>query len=277
MSFFVPNGPTIPGSANFDSLTVQKLQTNTVNTTSEELSFFDAEPVPKLAIDKNASTGLKDITTVLTVYGLVQQTVSGRTVTFNNQSSVPVNLMITYGSPAPGGPNLLTTLTTSGTGSSYVWDIPATLNGDYTFNVWALPAPKQYTPSYNGYSQVEFGFNQTYPDPDNLRDTFDISTVPPGIGSMFNNGPRSAAVAYSHTTAGYSTQQAYGYNAGFEIIPPTNTLPTQTVTCAQLDGDSAEAVTYPNDTSYPRQQTIMATGSYTVNVLNPVVSVWPGP
>ena len=77
MSFFVPNGPTIPGSANFDSLTVQKLQTNTVNTTSEELSFFDAEPVPKLAIDKNASTGLKDITTVLTVYGLVQQTVSG--------------------------------------------------------------------------------------------------------------------------------------------------------------------------------------------------------
>ena len=185
--------------------------------------------------------------------------------------------MITYGSPAPGGPNLLTTLTTSGTGSSYVWDIPATLNGDYTFNVWALPAPKQYTPSYNGYSQVEFGFNQTYPDPDNLRDTFDISTVPPGIGSMFNNGPRSAAVAYSHTTAGYSTQQAYGYNAGFEIIPPTNTLPTQTVTCAQLDGDSAEAVTYPNDTSYPRQQTIMATGSYTVNVLNPVVSVWPGP
>jgi hypothetical protein len=274
MSFFVPNGPTIPGSGNFNSLTIQKLQTSTVNASEENLSFFDANPVPQLAIGKNAPTNLNDLVTTLTAYGLVTQTTSGRTVTFNNQSSVDVNLLITYGAPVPAGPNFLTKL--KALTGTYVWDIPSTLDANYTFNVWAIPPPKQYTPAYNGYTEVEFGFNQTYPDPSNLRDTFDISTVPPGIGSMFNNGPRSSAVAYS-ASQGYSTQQSYGYNAGFEIIPPPNTLPTQTVTCAQLDGNSAEAVTYPNDTAYPKQQTIMGTGSYTVNVLDPVVSIWPGP
>jgi hypothetical protein len=265
----------VPGSGNFNSLTAQKLQTTTVNATEEELSFFDSEPTLQVAIPKNSGTGLNDITTALTAYGLVHQTISGRTVTFTNQSSVPVNLMITYGSPAPGGPNLLTTLDTTGTYSSFVWDIPTTLNGDYTFNVWAIPMPKQYTPAYNGYTQVEFGFNQTYPDPSNLRDTFDISTVPPGIGSLYNNGPRNSTVVYS-ASQGYSTQQSHGYNAGFQIVPPANTLPTQTVTCAQLDGNSAEAVTFPNDTAYPKQQTIMGTGSYTVYIQNPVVTVWPG-
>lgn len=272
-----PQGPLIPGSGNFTSLTVQT-SSGTVSSGTNTLSFFGNDPTQQQTLETNAPTMQQDIADLLASYGLVSASTSGRSITFTNQSSEVVKLLVTLGAPVPGGPNLLATLTTSGTAATFEWNIPSTQDANYTFNVWAIPPPRQYTPSYNGYTEIEFGVNQTYPDPENLRDTFNISTVPPGIGSMFNDGPRAAAVTYSNTTAGYSLQQSKGYNAGVAIIPPNNpTLPTQSVSCSQLDGDCPEAVTFPNDTASPKQQTGLAIGSYTVNILDPVVTVWPGP
>jgi hypothetical protein len=99
-----------------------------------------------------------------------------------------------------------------------------------------------------------------------MRDTFDISTVPGGLGSCCKNGPRSAAVAQS-MASGFTGQKAYSYNVGAQIIP------TSTGICTDTDGDCAQSIGYPNDTAFPKQQTGGATGSYTVNFLDPVVSL----
>ena len=106
-----------------------------------------------------------------------------------------------------------------------------------------------------------------------MRDTFDISNVPPGIGSGVNDGPRSAAVAASQA-AGFSVQQSYNYNVGVQIVPPNlGVLPTQTVTVTQTDGDSPDSIGFPNDTAFPKQQTGEAQGNYLVSFLDPVVSL----
>ena len=63
-----------------------------------------------------------------------------------------------------------------------------------------------------------------------------------------------------------------GYNIGIQIIPPSGSLPSQTVICTSVDGDSPNSIGYPNDTAFPKQQTIECTGNYIVNFLDPVVS-----
>ena len=133
-------------------------------------------------------------------------------------------------------------------------------------------------PQYNaGPTIAEFGLNQywhgaTPP----LRDTIDISTVPAGIGTGLNNGPRSAVVAASQA-AGFTVQQSYNYNVGVQIVPPVGggivLPPAFTVTCTATDGDSPQSIGYPNDTAVPKQQTRDAIDNYIVNFLDPVVSL----
>jgi hypothetical protein len=75
--------------------------------------------------------------------------------------------------------------------------------------------------------------------------------------------------------SGFTGQKAYSYNVGAQIIPTSTggLLPTQMVICTDTDGDCAQSIGYPNDTAFPKQQTGGATGSYTVNFLDPVVSL----
>jgi hypothetical protein len=207
---------------------------------------------------------------------------TGRTITFNNTTAATdLDLYLTVGGTSPQPIALLTTIAAGGLfgstsgrripSTSYVWDIPETYNWNGNFTCMPAGSPLM---QYNaGPTIAEFGLNQVWtPLVPNLRDTFDISTVPSGIGTGANNGPRATVVALSQA-AGFSVQQSYNYNVGVQIVPTPGALTTQTVTCIQTNGDSANSIGYPNDTAYPKQQTGSATGSYTVNFMDPVVSL----
>uniref|UniRef100_A0A6C0BMJ1 Uncharacterized protein n=1 Tax=viral metagenome TaxID=1070528 RepID=A0A6C0BMJ1_9ZZZZ len=193
----------------------------------------------------------------------------GRTVTINNHTtSTTLDVYLTVGYPQASGPSLIGTLS-PGSGTT-TWNIPTTLgwNGNFT----AFP---QGSHPVSGATLAEFGFNQLWSGATPpLRDTFDISTVPPGIGTRCNDGPHSDCSELSRQS-GFTTQQSYGYNVGIQIIPPTGgSLPSQTVTCTEANGDSPDSVGYPNDTAFPKQQTIelqaAPAGNYIVNFLDPV-------
>lgn len=201
--------------------------------------------------------------------------VPGRTITFNNMTaSQNLDLYLTVGGTNPKPITQLTTLTAGG--APYVWAISDTL---YNFqgNFTTMPAGVA-PPQYNaGPTLAEFGLNQVWKGATpELRDTFDISTVPPGIGTCCNNGPRSAAVQAS-LNAGFTQQQAYNYNVGIQIMPPVGggiILPQAVnVTCTDTNGDCAQSIGFPNDTANPKQQTRDALGNYVVNFLDPVVSL----
>lgn len=196
---------------------------------------------------------------------------SGRTITFNNNIALTnIDLYLTVGGLNPK-PLTLIAANIPANGGSHVWNIPLVYG--WTGNFTAMPAGTA-PPKYNaGPTIAEFGLNQFWHSATPpLRDTFDISTVPPGIGGSVNNGPRLAAVAAS-VAAGFSQQQAYNYNIGIQIIPPAGILQTQTVTCTATDGNSINSIGYPNDTAYPKQQTGVASGNYTVNFVDPVVKI----
>ena len=198
--------------------------------------------------------------------------VAGRTVTFNNNTiSTNLDLYLTVGGTNPQPITKLTTINTSG---NYVWPIPDDIYG-WNGNFTTMPAGIQ-PPQYNaGPTIAEFGLNQYWQGATPpMRDTFDISTVPPGIGTNVNNGPRSAAVAASQA-AGFSVQQSFNYNVGVRIISSIvgGLLPTVTVVCTATNGDSPDSIGYPNDTAVPKQQTGVATGNYTVDLIDPVVSL----
>lgn len=194
----------------------------------------------------------------------------GRTITFtNNTAATTLDLYVTEGYPVPTPVTYLTTLAPT---APYVWPIPEVLgwNGNFSATrTGVAPLP--------GATLMEFGLNQLWPDIGCLRDTFDLSTVPPGLGTQLADGPHSACVALSAAN-GYSTQQSRGYNVGVTLTPPVlppqpctpTTLPTQPVTCNSLDGDSAGSVGFPNDTFFPKQQTGYAQGNYLVSLIDPV-------
>jgi hypothetical protein len=194
----------------------------------------------------------------------------GRTVTFSNLTSVALDLYVTEGYPTPTPPTLLATL--AATTGTYVWNIPEILGWSGNFQV-----AQSGTQPLPGATLAEFGFNQLWPGLGCLRDDLDLSTVPPGLGTQLVNGPHSACQQLSFSM-GYSLQQSRGYNVGMQIVPPTlppqpctpTTLPTQTVTCVSIDGDSPDSIGFPNDTAFPKQQTGYAQGNYSVNFLNPV-------
>lgn len=208
---------------------------------------------------------------------------SGRTITFNNMtSSTTLDIYLTEGYPNESSAAIISGGSAVAPSSSVVWNIPTT--SGWSGNFTAFPTG---SPSLPGATLAEFGLNQLWSGfVPPLRDTFDISTVPPGIGTLCNNGPHgfpppfppnppgeNPNCVYYSLQSGFSTQQSYGYNIGIQIIPPAGSLPSSTITCTEQNGDSAESIGFPLDTAYPKQQTIELTGNYIVNFLDPVVSL----
>lgn len=206
---------------------------------------------------------------------------TGRTVTFTNNTGSTFNLWT-----ANNQSNVVTLLVNQfEDGDSYIFNIPdvGTLPSPNTFwsgNFGLLPLTSSWI-DYVGITLAEFTFNApTVISASNIqyRDTFDISNVPPGIGSQFPNGPRSSCVTVS-CQAGYKQQQAYGYNVGIQIVPPTSGISpaSQTVTANSTNGSSPDSIGFPNDTAVPKQQTILpnSPGNYNVYFTTPVAT-WPG-
>jgi hypothetical protein len=81
--------------------------------------------------------------------------------------------------------------------------------------------------------------------------------------------------------------QSQSYNVGIQVIPPTPPTgpsypalqeagpywPPVTVIANDLDGNCAQAITYPNDTALPKSQVGYAQGSYIINIVDPTVIV----
>ncbi len=220
-----------------------------------------------------AGNSIENLYRAVAAAGSLPPITPGRTITFHNGTAgTDLDLYLTVGGTNPQPIKMLATITT--VGPDYVWPIPDDIYG-WSGNFTTMPAgipPPQFNA---GPTNAEFGLNQYWhgATPD-MRDTFDISTVPPGIGSSVDNGPRSAAVAASRA-AGFTIQQSFNYNVGVEIVSSVvgGVLPTVTVTCTVTNGDSPDSIGYPNDTAVPKQQTGVATGDYTINFLDPVVSL----
>lgn len=248
---------------------------NGVTSWSPQVSFLSSsatatgvDTYTQIKNNKVTNFNLNNLVNLIATAGSFPAFPSGRTITFQNQSSVSLDLYLTVGYPTASGPTLLTTITT--TSGPYVWTIPQVYGWNGNFAAYVSG-----TGPFQGATLAEFGLNQIWTGSSPLfRDTFDISTVPPGIGSSFPNGPRSSCVALSQQN-GFSVQQSYGYNVGIQIVPSNSgSLPSQTVTCNTSNGDSVGSVTYPNDTAFPKQQTVQClnNASYTVNFLNPTFS-----
>jgi len=152
---------------------------------------------------------------------------TGRTITHTNKTHINLDLYVTIGGLNPEPLTKIATLAKNG--GSHVFHIldykkAIGYNASYNFNV--LPEGDKI-PKYNaGPTLAEFGTNQIWASsiPD-LRDTFDISCVPAGIGNLLcNDGQkcRNKAVDLSKKS-GYTQQQAYNYNVGCEITPPDKT------------------------------------------------------
>ena len=215
---------------------------------------------------------IDSINSALSSVGIYPPINPGRAISFQNQTAgTDLDLYLTEGGTSPKPLTKIATLTAGG--APFVWPISDT-KYNFSGNFTTMPAGAA-PPTYNaGPTLVEFGLNQVWTGSvPPLRDTFDISTVPPGIGTGVNDGPRGAATAASQA-AGFSVQQSYNYNVGAQIVPPNVApLPTQTVTCVETDGDCAQSIGFPNDTAFPKQQTGQAIGNYAVNFLDPVVSL----
>lgn len=338
--------------------TLSNYTISNTTTINGPISFFGAELSEQLTAPVNSGTPstqgnynmIVSLINKLSTYGFFSQTAppEGRTVTFNNNSGVSLDLFLTVGAPNPSGPTFLQEITNGG---SYEWEIPTEhgWNGNFT--------TQEHDADYVvGRTIFELGVNQSIPQNTFLRDTFDISTVPPTIPAPdCNNGPRDQCVAASYApitsfgtgyvaatglstatsgsgtglevdlisvggggtleyprvigqggyiisdfgtgyqtgdtlsiiqggatggelTIQYSQAQAQNYNVGIEVIPPNETptgapfaLPTVTVTCDTLDGNSSDSITYPNDTAVPKQQTGYAQGNYIVNFITPTI------
>ena len=210
---------------------------------------------------------------------------AGRTITINNgTAATTLDIYVTEGYPTAKAATIIPGGTAVAPGGSVIWAIPVVSgwNGNFT----AFPTGSPWT---SGASLAEFGLNQLWSGAvPPLRDTVDISNVPPGIGTQCNDGPHgfpppfppdlpgdNPNCVYFSLTSGFSAQQSKGYNIGMQIIPPVSIIlpPAQTVTAISPDGNSPESIGYPNDTAVPKQQTIdclAVGGDYVLNLLDPV-------
>jgi len=272
---------------------IKQLQTNTTslqdqinqsNTNAQEqIKLRDFNDKVFFQNTNYQNLNLRSLTYIANSASSTPPMIIGRTITHTNQTSISLDLYVTIGGSSPVGITKLTTLGPTGT---YVFTIldynsgnPVGYNASYNFNVLKSGDP---IPQYNaGPTLAEFGTNQIWTGSiPELRDTFDISCVPAGIGNLLcNNGQscRNQAVSLS-LQAGYTQQQAYNYNVGCQIIPPTGTaIPSGNLSTVSVTDSiapySSQAIGYPLDTAAPKQQTGSASGNYIVNWINPVVSL----
>ena len=141
------------------------------------------------------------------------------------------------------------------------------------FKYFILKHGQKMPKTYEGITFVEFNTNQIYLGLDpNLRDTFNISCIPAGIGVnniLCDNGQccRNKALELSREV-GYTKQQSYSYNYGVTINPSAGTnIPSGnllSVSCLNPKGYPSEAVGYPLDIGLPKQQTGNALTNYEV-------------
>ncbi len=266
---FIVSNTIVPGSQPQINLNTENTQIHTTDiaVSQSELTLNDNNYSGDFP---SAGNAMDNLFKVLDSNGLITSVQTGRTITFNNNTSATnLDLYLTEGG---SNPKPLTKIATIAFGNNpFVFPIPNIHN--WSGNFTCLPAGAE-VPKFNaGPTLAEFGLNQVWSGfTPEIRDTFDISTVPAGIGTNANNGPRSLVVQLSRE-AGFSIQQSFNYNVGVQIVPAAGVLPTQTVTCNVTDGDSPDAIGFPNDTAFPKQQTGSATGNYTVNFLDPVVTV----
>nr|QBK86122.1 MAG: hypothetical protein LCMAC101_07170 [Marseillevirus LCMAC101] len=263
------------------NLTNIVLGTSTVN---DGLQYDDIQQQVKLNNHRNFM--IDNTITQLTVPLPLPTFPGGRTVTFNNMTSATtLDIYVTEGYPNAKGATIIPGGSAVAPGApGVVWPIPTTAGWNGNFTMFPTGDPVTV-----GASLAEFGFNQLWSGAvPPLRDTFDISTVPPGIGTLCSDGPHgfpppfppkphgsNPNCVYFSLQSKFSTQQSQGYNVGMRIIPPAGSLMFATVTCTQSNGDSPDSVGYPNDTAFPKQQTIelTMTGSYTVDLLDPVLAL----
>lgn len=285
--------------ANIENLTSDELQTSTTNNGLQFDNiqrFMGMNTSPENDLSVNAQRGVESssnhrnfmihnlLTEVATAgsLGAIQDSLKfpgvGRMVTFNNlTSATTIDIYVTVGYPNAQAPTIIPGGGAVAPGApSVMWPIPDTPGWSGNFTAFVTGCPVN-----SGSTLAEFGFNQLWSGATPpKRETFDISTVPPGIGTLCNNGPHgfppgTQNCVYFSRQSGFNTQQSFGYNIGMRITPPTSMapLPSQTVTCIQSDGDCPQSIGYPNDTAYPKQQTIewIEDEGYTVDFLDPVV------
>lgn len=228
---------------------------------------------------------LRSLTTIANSNNNTPEMKTGRIITHLNLTSQFLDLYVTIGGISPHGITFLKTL--EPLIGTYVYDIkdydisnnPIGYNLSYNFNVLKSGDP---IPEYNaGPTLAEFGVNQIWSGfvPE-LRDTFDISCVPAGIGNLLcDDGQicRDIAVNLS-LKAGYTQQQSYNYNVGCKIIPPTKTaIPSGNLQTVSITNPKApftsQVIGFPLDTAIPKQQTGYASGNYNVEWINPIVSL----
>ena len=262
------------------SLTNNVIETSSV---SDGLQYDDIQQQVKLNNHRNFM--IDNTITQLTAGDPLPTFPAGRTVTFNNMTSATtLDIYVTVGYPNAKGATIISGGSAVPPGGSVTppWPIPTTAGWNGNFTVFPTGNPVTV-----GASLAEFGFNQLWSGATPpLRDTFDISTVPPGIGTLCSDGPHgfpppfppdphgsNPNCVYFSLQSKFSTQQSKGYNVGMRIIPPAGSLNFATVTCTESNGDSPGSVGYPNDTAFPKQQTIELTGNYTVDLLDPVLTL----
>lgn len=200
---------------------------------------------------------------------------TGRTIRHQNLSGIPLDLYLTRGGSTPAPLTKIQTIPPNG---YYDFPIPSQQDASYNFNV--LPEGDAVPLNNAGPTLAEFGTNANVPGGN--RDTMDISCVPASIGNLLcNDGQpcRDQAVALCLASGnGYTVQQAYNYNVGVRIIPPMGTaIPSGNLQTVSVTDPSApyatDAITYPLDTAVPKQQTGVSEGAYTVQWIQPVVSL----
>lgn len=259
--------------SNITEATIETLNNMVLNeaTVNNGLQFQTTQQETKLNQHRNFM--INNTIAQLTALQPMPTFTAGRIVTFRNMTSATtLDIYVTEGYPNAKAPTIIPGGSAVAPGGAPVmWQIPTTpgWNGNFT----AFPTGSQVM---SGSTLAEFGFNQLWSGATPpLRETFDISTVPPGIGTRCSNGPRSLCVELSRKN-GFTNQQSYGYNVGVRITPPTSmVLSSQTVTCTEADGDCAQSIGYPNDTAFPKQQTIdyVSAQGYSVDFLDPVRSL----
>jgi hypothetical protein len=268
---------------NVTQTTTRTLTNNVLGTASINNGLQNDNIQQQVKLNNHRNFMIDNTVTHLNSGGAFAAFPGGSTVTFNNMTSATtLDIYVTEGYPNAKSATIIPGGSAVAPGAPVVWSIPTTAGWNGNFTVFPTGSPVTV-----GATLAEFGFNQLWSGATPpLRDTFDISTVPPGIGTLCSDGPHgfpppfppdspgsNPNCVYFSLQSGFSTQQSQGYNVGMRITPPAGSLASATVTCTQSNGDSPNSVGYPNDTAFPKQQTIELTGSYIVDLLDPVVAL----